>query len=663
MVKPRTGTLGTTNTQIHTRHKSGVFDIHDSIKPPVKPVRTGHHLTRLNETSTWKVEARNIPEYTTEKLTQYTDPKTRHMESAKIKPPDYEAQRESLRMKAVDKFEMLAKKRYGSMKGLFTALKKDATSKLTLDEFSEHLRKRNMDLYFPRDEQRLLFELFDKDHSNRVQISDLLEHSQSMDDSSIPSGTRWKSETKDLIFSKIDEQRGKEKLVQSPRQTKLQLVRTLRNLDPRSTGYVDKDQLKWALGPGYLNLNLTDEEIQAAVDLCPPSSRTGKISYDKFVRVLDIRNTDPIADPFFDARANQITMLKKRLATLDAVANDKDLLDRRDELLKVCMVGPGESGLAAFLDPMRTAPTTTQSSSLRMGSPEKEALEDMDQGRRAPPRLSHRQSSFNIDTTHYEEPEDDEQVDASGRRHFRATMNHPSRSRVKYPMTVDLAQAHSEHRESIPGGRRRGPDAVTDWGIIQHDSSYPPSPDTRPATSSMLATSKSLSALETDSRYRSTQSEYYTPLEYKPSMPVTRPHVIGDAMRCAMEREERRRKRYERTQANMNAVSNYVELERISQTLNESLRAKGRVKEALHYESAAFHEDIKTYSRRPGHHMQRKPNPELFNKMWGGNLQHDKKVVEDRDFSTTYARSFMYPSESTPASSGRSVDPESFPVV
>mmetsp|Transcript_15839 Transcript_15839/g.23842 ORF Transcript_15839/g.23842 Transcript_15839/m.23842 type:complete len:160 (-) Transcript_15839:377-856(-) len=153
--------------------------------------------------------------------------------------------------------------------------------------------------------------------------------------------------------------------------------------------------------------------------------------------------------------------------------------------------------------------------------------------------------------------------------HFRATKNHPSRSKVKFPMTVDLAQAHAEHQDTIPGGKRRGPEAMTDWGTIQHDSSQTSFSDTRPASSSQLATSKSLPSFETGSRYSSTQSEYYTPLEYKPSMPVTRPNVISDAMRCALDREERRRKRYERTQANMKAVSNYVELERISQSQSQ----------------------------------------------------------------------------------------------
>jgi hypothetical protein len=47
----------------------------------------------------------------------------------------------------------------------------------------------------------------------------------------------------------------------------------------------------------------------------------------------------------------------------------------------------------------------------------------------------------------------------------------------------------------------------------------------------------------------------------------------------------------------MKAVQDVVELERISQQLNEHSRAKGRVMEALMYEKTSFHKDVNTQSR------------------------------------------------------------------
>lgn len=40
--------------------------------------------------------------------------------------------------------------------------------------------------------------------------------------------------------------------------------------------------------------------------------------------------------------------------------------------------------------------------------------------------------------------------------------------------------------------------------------------------------------------------------------------------------------------------------------------------------------------------MQKKANPELYKKIWGGNIE--KAVRDDRDFLTTYEQSYFDPS-------------------
>ncbi|CAE7557116.1 unnamed protein product [Symbiodinium microadriaticum] len=555
---------------------------------------------------------------------------------------------------------------------------------LSLDEFSEHLRKRNMDLYFPRDEQRLLFESLDKTHSMRLPVADIIRQSQVDALEAAEQLDNFQSELKDLIMHKIDDQRGREKLVSSPRQTKHQLVRTLRNLDPQSTGYISREKLEYALSDRYLGLNLSEEEMRAAVDLCPPSGRTGEISYDKFVRLLNIRNSDAITDPFFDAKAAGITRLKARIQQLSDLENDPALKERREELLKICMIGPGPSGISKYLDPERRDPIPQIPAD---SSGPVRALVEQEQGMSGAtsPAISANRGFHSghddgyrayVDTTgdRYEDYEDYDND------HFRPTVNHPSRTKVKYPMTVDLATAHGEHKESIPGGRRRGPGHTTNWGLIRHDEphtfgsqtlsgsvSSPALLGSRAHTASNLTLGSSASSIrltDSRSRYTSTHAEHYTPLEYKPSMPVTRPGVIGDAMQAAMDREERRRRRYARTQANMKAVNDLVELERISQQLNESTRQKGRVIEALQYANTSFSKDTAIHRRKPGGtYMQKKGNPELFQKMWSGNLGSEKATIEDRDFNTTYGRSFVFPnSASSTIESGTGISTEAFPL-
>lgn len=403
------------------------------------------------------------------------------------------------------------------------------------------------------------------------------------------------------------------KLVTSPRQAKVQLVRALRNLDPQSTGGLPKEKLKWALGPDYLNLQLTPEEIEHAVELCPSNELSGMISYDKFVRVLNIRNNDPIADPFFDTRANQITKLRRRGAELDARSEDPDLCNRRDELMKICMVGPGPDGVARYLDPYRTCPHAPRptihpddetlprnialvQSYKNMTNLRNEDVRDKSPVCPAPPsptksnngpsspltkrvvsahsRLEQSSTSTNtfgggdsrtryqgitravsIDTTTQDPPPIDSGTikrgimgDASRDVDvFRAVRNASSHTYVKYPMTVDVKRAHEHHKESIPRGRKYLEQPTSDWGIWRSDSSslcsdvLPPIVLGLHSTSSRdsLSTAPSTSNLTSpvDSKYRSTYSQYYAPLDYQSSQPVSRPGVLGDAVICAQQRE------------------------------------------------------------------------------------------------------------------------------
>jgi hypothetical protein len=64
--------------------------------------------------------------------------------------------------------------------------------------------------------------------------------------------------------------------------------------------------------------------------------------------------------------------------------------------------------------------------------------------------------------------------------------------------------------------------------------------------------------------------------------------------------------------------------------------------------------------------MQRKPNPQLYKKMWGGNITASNPHHDDRDFSTTYDRSYLHPSASPAADQGQGSSlvglKESFPL-
>jgi hypothetical protein len=77
---------------------------------------------KLNETATWKVEPSVKIEYKSERHHEFSDPKTKPSVIVKLSGEHLAKERDKMRDKAVEKFEKIAKKRYGSIEGLFSAV-------------------------------------------------------------------------------------------------------------------------------------------------------------------------------------------------------------------------------------------------------------------------------------------------------------------------------------------------------------------------------------------------------------------------------------------------------------------------------------------------------------------------------------------------------------
>lgn len=85
-------------------------------------LKKNNSLTRSNLTSTWKIDSTEINEYITEKNSQYNNSKIKNNINEPIKL-NYEEQRDKMRLNALEKFHKLANKKYGSIEGLFQAVK------------------------------------------------------------------------------------------------------------------------------------------------------------------------------------------------------------------------------------------------------------------------------------------------------------------------------------------------------------------------------------------------------------------------------------------------------------------------------------------------------------------------------------------------------------
>jgi hypothetical protein len=85
-------------------------------------LKKNNSLTKSNVTSTWTVGTAKTEQYLTEKHHHFINPKIRQGETQERPTIDFEIQRDRMRHAAVEKFEKLAKKKYGSVEGLFAAV-------------------------------------------------------------------------------------------------------------------------------------------------------------------------------------------------------------------------------------------------------------------------------------------------------------------------------------------------------------------------------------------------------------------------------------------------------------------------------------------------------------------------------------------------------------
>jgi hypothetical protein len=367
---------------------------------------------------------------------------------------------------------------------------------------------------------------------------------------------------------KINHARIDANLLPSPRSTKKQLITGLRNLDIHSTGFLSEEQIRYAVGPKYLNLKLTDEETSDLINLVPSSS-SEKIDYYKFVNALQLQDRDTElqthADSFFDARANQVRRMKQRTTALESQASNSALIQRRNELVAILeqenrrneattetiyrgssnavLTGGGLNG---------SMPSSSSTSQLLPKSAESKMQTSLSAANL--PRFRSL-NSVHLDTTYPHVLLDAHERDMHG-KDFRLTNNPPAFTKLKFPTSVDVNNEqvydspYGHNDKPKTEGKRRGPKEVTDWSRIGCGGDYVnpvylhslTSPNARSAMLNTYDSATSLgSSVESfalaSEHYRTSASEYFQPLVYESSKPVCRPHIISDAEMSFLKRE------------------------------------------------------------------------------------------------------------------------------
>lgn len=147
---------------------------------------------------------------------------------------------------------------------------------------------------------------------------------------------------------------------------------------------------------------------------------------------------------------------------------------------------------------------------------------------------------------------------------------------------------------------------------------------------------------EVESRFSTTNSEFYKPLIYEPSKPVAR-HGISEAAANVIKRDYRRKERHARTAANLDVTRTRLEYEIMEKEMRNMRNQHTKAVDCIRYETAMLLNDLQCYKRQPLQRMNRKPNLTLSDRMWGGNQDAQTVVLvpENRDFNTTYNSSFQ----------------------
>ena len=536
--------------------------------------------------------------------------------------------------------------------------KKEGDS-ITLDEFSSFLQRRHLDANFSMNEQRLMFEKFDKKFNNRINVSDVLSYCGS-EPGKHEFSYRDAGEVKTHVIDVIEKRRIASKLSLEVGETQKQLRSAFRNLDPDSTGFISKEKLEWALGPEYLALNLSPEEAKEAVRNIVAEGKKRKggvkaentadsVNYDAFVHYLGLLNSDPNYHPFYDSRSQQLSYMNRKIAELDAAVNDPERLKRAKELERNAQL----SKLHLLNSPTgaKTAPNigTVEQHAESFPCRAEDLMEPQDfdmtfnSAASSPSKLVPSSAAPDADT--FGSPISTKHR-ATGKTNEKIFRKDKSLERPSPRMLTRSDSSHLDDsiiQQQVTREQTEKRRAFQQKGIWE---GLGPVDQTTP----LYCTARD--------RFHTTSAEYFPKLIYEPSRPVERDR-IGDSSVAFQKNANRRAGRASRLKHNLTVTANRLEERKFLDSLRADEREKRKAMDLLSYEQTVLVRDMNKFKKREVEVMQRKPVMNQYTKMWGSHMQNKSKD-DDRDFGTTYMLGFggnLYngPAHASPIGSARSL--------
>lgn len=475
----------------------------------------------------------------------------------------------------------LATRKFGSIRNMFREFDDDKNGRLSIDELSKAIKRRNLENVFPRDQQRLIFEVLDKDRSTKLDINEFMAFFN-VDSASLQAqprhlgsgfaslqGTKNSNEIidprvrsiKDKLIEKLFARTSRHKLEGGREYATEHLLEAFRQIDEDMSGKLSRDEIQHALGPDHLNLGVGKAEVDmlvAAMD----TANDGEVSYSEFVKFLEVHDIDPGYNPIFDSRQREIA----KLHTL--VNPDWKYHGETQKTAEAFETLNSVRGRDARLRPVRD---TFQ--------PEDDdpcALSDFLQHR--PSRAS---DTFAPESTSQNSP------------HRRSRVQNSDQ------LFEDMQATQVGMLSSICP--RFLPQPPTDWSRVGYGGN-----GTNPSSGIYL---------DGASRFQTTNSLHFSSLVYSPSEPVRRA-CKSDADIRAENRKAKLLRKQQVLKRTAQATDERIRLSEAMMEMDSEQRLRRKATEMLRYFSATYQRDEEETRRRNG--MHKKGNKKQFDRMWNG---------------------------------------------
>ena len=666
------------------------------------PKASKAHLRKIEDASSFRPGKIYVRDFKTSYSDEFQDPKTlkviEYGVDTEASQKAWQESRRAARLESLRKLGGLAVNKFGNMGNMLRAFKKNTGDSISLVEFAEHLRRRNLDVLFPAEDQEMLFEAL-KASEPGVDVPTMGNLLKLVNESDPSYSTKEHNSDMMAMRDFLADQVAKHK--SGEQDTNAEKKHYSREEE-------HADLMRKAVGQKTFGIDIKAEEMDELVDDLQKQKHTNQ-AHAKFSRFLRLTNMKLHAAPFYDMRNDTLEWRKKHVAavqdrldesqnvlsstkqrernaqdtvlnrsiSLAAMTMQKELLNSHlshSSSTSAIMVGPRSGGLSQYsalsqggegnsnvtsgsalapaADKLAAAATPIRKPTSRnlAGSMEESgALEaaarltlglgssrKVDSGRGPGPGPSSPASPSSLS------PSERAVGSSPDAAMMRSSSGFPSPTLDSSDFVDQRMRLERARTPEVSVGKRStgfGPTGVMDWHRVGHGGD--------------VMTPRNVKGLsggegEYRGRYHTTNGDYYPPLIYRPSMPVER-ELISDADARVAMKAERRNRRHLRLSENLAITQMRVERQRLESEVRETRRSQKVNDDMINYSTTVFLNDLKGFKKQPLQMMMKKPNLTKSDHIWGGNISRSGLGREadegPRDFTTTYSGSFAEPSK------------------